>query len=123
MGQEKRKDEVIEEYLRGGVTLREMGHKYGINVRTIHRWVKEGEVLIGPAEGAKGRARRALVLKEPDVVSKGAVREAASLSEVRRLRKELEEVRLYNKLLNAMIDIAEEQMGIPIRKKPGARRR
>jgi transposase-like protein len=125
MGQENRKDEVVEEYLRGGVSLRELERKYGINFRMIHRWVKEGEALIGPAEAAKGRARRGLVLKEPEVVSKGAVRgvEAVSVSEVRRLRKELEEARLYNKLLNAMIDIAEEQFEIPIRKKPGARQR
>jgi hypothetical protein len=42
-------------------------------------------------------------------------------SDVKRLRKELEEARLYNKLLNAMIDIAEDQMGIDIRKKRGAK--
>ena len=39
-----------------------------------------------------------------------------------RLRKELEDARLKNELLNAMIDIAEGQMGIDIRKKRGARR-
>jgi transposase len=50
------------------------------------------------------------------------VRDAELSAEVRQLRKELEEARLYNKLLNAMIDIAEEQFEIPIRKKPGAKR-
>jgi UDP-glucose 6-dehydrogenase len=43
--------------------------------------------------------------------------------DVKRLQKELEEARLYNRLLNAMIDIAEEQFRVPIRKKPGAKRR
>jgi hypothetical protein len=52
-----------------------------------------------------------------------ATKEVEPGAEVRRLRKELEEARLYNKLLNAMIDIAEEQFEIPIRKKRGARRR
>ena len=42
-------------------------------------------------------------------------------TEVRELQRELEEARLYNKLLNTMIDIAEEQMGIDIRKKRGAK--
>lgn len=51
------------------------------------------------------------------------VKDAELSADVRRLRKELEEARLYNRLLNAMIDIAEEQFEIPIRKKPGARRR
>jgi len=38
------------------------------------------------------------------------------------LRKELEKTRLENKLLKAMIEIAEEQLGVDIRKKRGARR-
>jgi hypothetical protein len=44
-----------------------------------------------------------------------------SESDVKKLQRELEKERLHNKLLNAMIDIAEEQLGIPIRKKYGAR--
>jgi hypothetical protein len=44
-----------------------------------------------------------------------------STTDVKQLRKELEEARLYNKLLNAMIDIAEEEFDIPIRKKSGAK--
>ena len=42
--------------------------------------------------------------------------------DVKRLQRELEEARLYNKLLTTMIDIAEEQRGIVIRKKSGAKR-
>ena len=97
--------------MRGGVTLRGLERKYGVNFRTIHRWVKECERATGPEEEAKGKERRAMVVKEAELPS-----------EVRRLQKELEEARLYNKLLNAMIDIAEEQFEIPIRKKRGAKR-
>lgn len=43
-------------------------------------------------------------------------------AEVRQLRKELEEERQYSKLLNAMIDIAEDRFEIPVRKKSGAKR-
>ena len=118
MGQEKSKDEVVLEYMKGGVTLRGLERKTGVNFRTIHRWVKECEGLKGPEargpeEGAaKGKVRRALVVKDAEMST-----------DVRRLRKELDEARLYNKLLNAMIDIAEDQMGIDIRKKRGAKRR
>ena len=98
--------------MKGGVTLRELERKHGVNFRSIHRWVKECEGAKGPEEEAKGKARRSLVVKDTELSA-----------DVRRLRKELEEARLYNKLLNAMIDIAEEQMGIPIRKKSGAKRR
>lgn len=112
MGQENRKYEVVMEYVKGGVTLRGMEKKYGVNFRTIHRWVKECEAIRGPEEEAKGKTRRALVVKEAEMSA-----------DVRRLRKELEEARLYNKLLNTMIDIAEDKMGIEIRKKRGAKQR
>ncbi|SRR5258706_16348101 len=111
MGQEDKKAEVVAEYLAGGETLRGLERKWGVNFRTIHRWVKECEGAKGPEEKAKGKARRALVVKDAELSA-----------DVRRLRKELEEARLYNKLLNAMIDIAEDQMGIDIRKKRGAKR-
>jgi transposase len=112
MGQENRKAEVVGEYLAGGMTLRELERKHGVNFRTIHRWVKECEGAKGSEESAKGKARRALVVKETE-----------QPKDVRRLQRELEEARLYNKLLNAMIDIAEEQFEIPIRKKRGAKQR
>jgi hypothetical protein len=50
-----------------------------------------------------------------------AARQSELPVEVRRLQKELEEARLYNDLLNTMIDIAEEQLGVDIRKKRGAK--
>ena len=48
MGQRTKKKEVVEEYVRGGVSLRELEGKYGINFRTIHRWVKEAEADFEP---------------------------------------------------------------------------
>lgn len=110
MGQENRKVKVVGEYMKGGVTLRELERKHGTSSSTIHRWVKECEETKGPEDSAKWKARRAMVVKETELPE-----------DVRRLRKELEEARLYNKLLNAMIDIAEEQFEIPIRKKSGAK--
>lgn len=42
--------------------------------------------------------------------------------EIKRLRRELDEARLYGRLMDAMIEIAEEEFEIPIRKKSGAKR-
>ncbi|MEI9943060.1 MAG: hypothetical protein WDN26_02465 [Chitinophagaceae bacterium] len=53
-------------------------------------------------------------------MKKPKVKEVLS-DEVAALKKELEKERLRNKLLTAMIDIAEEQLKIPIRKKSGTR--
>ena len=43
-------------------------------------------------------------------------------NEVKQLQQELRKAQLHNKLLNAIIDIAEEQLKIDIRKKSGTKR-
>ena len=109
MGQEEKKIEVVAEYLKGGVSVRELERKYGTSRSAIHRWIKEHEAGEEPERLAEEPERQ--VAKDTEM----------STADVKRLRKELEEARLYNKLLNAMIDIAEEQFDIPIRKKSGAK--
>jgi hypothetical protein len=73
-------------------------------------WVKEHRSGKGPEREAIERVAAGLAEGREELPG-----------EVKELRRELEEARLYNKLLNTMIDIAEEQMGIPIRKKHGAK--
>lgn len=109
MGQEKSKKGVVREYLKSGKTLREYGGEKGISASTLHRWVRAYE----RGEDLGGVARRRVGIEE--------AREMPG--EVKRLRRELTEARLHNELLNAMIDIAESEMGVEIRKKRGAKRR
>ena len=99
------KEVIVAEYLKGGISLRKLGRKYGVNHRVIHGWVKE----------FRSEGKESLV-----EIDKRNTKE--QVAEIKRLRKELEDARLKNELLTAMIDIAEEQMGIEIRKKRGARR-
>ena len=102
-GRDKIRLVVVAEYLRGGVTLRDLEAKYGISHSTLGRWVKAD--TIGEA-GGQGRGS-----------------EENLATEVKRLRKELREAELHAKLLDAMIEIAEERFNIPIRKKSGPRQR
>lgn len=102
MDKESDREQIVAEYVRGGVSYRELGRKYGLNHRQIHRWVKAYRRGV-PAD----KERRYT---------------GEQIAEIRRLRKELENARLKNELLTAMIDIAEEQMGVDIRKKRGAKR-
>ena len=95
----------MEEYLKGGVSLRELGAKHGIGSATIHRWVKAYESGGG---GVAARRMRAAVT-------------GTMPTDVGRLQRELYEARLHAKLLETMIDIAENELGIPIRKKSGAK--
>lgn len=101
---------VVREYLAGGTTYRRLAGKYGVPRTTICRWVEAGI----------GENNAAMEMSKVKAGGKGG--EDAESVELRRLRKELEKTRLENKLLKAMIEIAEEQLGVDIRKKRGARR-
>lgn len=116
-GQSRIKEAIVGEYLRDEVSLRDLGARHGISSSTLHRWVK-----------AAGRRSEADDLEETSEegrpekqVEKQAEKQPENLAlEVKRLREGLRRAELHNKLLNAMIDIAEEQFEIPIRKKRGA---
>jgi transposase-like protein len=95
---------VVGEYLAGGTTYRRLSRKYGVARTTVHKWVASG---IG---------------KENPGMDEAQARESDESAQVRRLKAELEKARIENKLLSAMIEIAEEQLGVAIRKKRGAKR-
>jgi transposase len=113
MGQDEKRREVVKEYEKGDISVRELARKHGLGSTTVHRWIKQAEAAGGIEELERLEVRGELTAKQKRELP----------ADVKRLRKELEEARLYNELLNAMIDIAEGEMGIQIRKKPGAKRR
>jgi transposase-like protein len=95
---EEIKEGIVAEYLTGKTTYRELSEKYGYSLGTIHRWVKEA-VRKRPVDRGGG---------DPE-------------EEIKKLRAELKRSELHNKLLNKMIDIAEGDLGVSIRKKRGPR--
>lgn len=110
---EKMREEIVSEYLRGDASYRDMEARYGISSSTLQRWVKAAG-RSGAQGGVSGGGRE----EDPGVEGDTAENLAA---EVKRLRGELHRSELHVKLLNAMIDIAEEELEVPIRKKRGAR--
>jgi transposase len=100
------REEIVAQYLSGAGTYRELAARYGIKKSTVHYWVS--------------RARRDKEGADASVLSREPEQQDQSI-EVRHLKEELRRSELHNKLLNAMIDIAEEQLGVDIRKKPGSR--
>lgn len=109
---EKRREEIVSEYHAGGSSYRDLEARYGISSSTLQRWVKSAGLTV-QGEGAIGGFRE----EDP-----GTHRDTENLAaEVKRLRAELHRSDLHNKLLNAMIDIAEEELEVPIRKKRGAK--
>ena len=101
---------IVAEYLTGSIGYRKLGAKHGLNFRRIHLWVKkfQGKALKKP---------KAISSKHP--VSK---EQTPLPSDVKQLQEELRKAKLYNELLNTMIDIAEDQLKIDIRKKSGTKR-
>lgn len=106
------KEEIINEYLVGGISYRTLEKKYGFSRATINRWVLQHQrFTLMRKSGEKSISLPEMDKKPREVLP----------AEIIELQKQLEQERLQNKLLTAMIDIAEQELKIPIRKKYGTR--
>ncbi|MFM9840029.1 MAG: hypothetical protein ACKVOQ_17315 [Cyclobacteriaceae bacterium] len=99
---------IIAEYLLGETTYRKLGAKHGVDFRAIHHWVSRFQGK--PVKKVK-----------PKIKSTDDLPQEELPTDVKQLREELRKAKLHNKLLNAIIDIAEEQLKIDIRKKSGTK--
>jgi len=102
------KEAIIAEYLLGEESYRQLGLKHGVDFRLIHLWV------------TKFQGRPVRKLKPKSVLKNEAVDQLPK--DVRELQEELRKSKLHVELLNTMIDIAEDQLKISIRKKSGTKR-
>ena len=107
-----KREQIINEYLIGGFSFRSLGKKHGISRSTINRWVLEYQGFICTRKSSK----ESIILLEMN-----KKRIEVLPTNILELQKQLEQERLHNKLLTAMIDIAEEELKIPIRKKYGTK--
>ena len=95
----------------GRMTLLEAKTAYNlISTDVVRRYLRE-------AEREKAELHRIATLMDKNEVRS----EAISSEDVKALKKALEEAELKIKALNTLIDVAEDQFKIPIRKKPGAK--
>jgi transposase-like protein len=103
------KEAIVAEYLMGETTYRELGVKYGYSFRNVNSWVNKfrGTTLSKPKQ-----------ITPP--VSSSKLEPLPT--DVKQLQEELRKAKLHNELLNAIIDIAEDQLKIDIRKKSGTKR-
>ncbi len=103
----EQKEAIIAEYLLGKTSYRNLGKKYGIDFRLIHSWVMKFQ----------GK----LVRKSIKTSIENKVVNEPLPTEVKLLQQELRKAKLHNELLTTMIDIAEKQLHISIRKKSGTK--
>lgn len=108
-----KKQQIIDEYLLGNAGYRVLSKKYGVSRSAINRWVMDFQ----GRPRSKSRVLKAVhlpLMKQDDSREKMP-------KELEALQKELAKERLRNKVLTAIIDIAEEELKIPIRKKYGTK--
>jgi transposase len=101
---------VVDEVLKGVFSKEEARSKYGIKGNSaVLNWIRKFE----------GYKSQSMNPKSKTVKSSKSIEELEA--ENARLKEELDIEQLRNRALNVMIDIAENQFKIPIRKKPGAK--
>jgi transposase-like protein len=100
--------QVLKEYLLGGVSMRSLGAKYGYAASTVHKWVM--------------KEKKESIKQDKLLASKLASRKKEDMpDDVKALQEELRITRIRLQLIEAIVDIADEQLGTQIRKKVGAR--
>ena len=105
------KEAIVAEFLLGGSTYRDLGKKHKVNFTTLHSWV----MSFKGKKSSKAKTSRS--------VAKGEPHDSPPLpTDVKVLQDELRKAKLHNELLNAIIDIAEVELKIDIRKKSGTKR-
>lgn len=107
--------EILQDYCQSDLTPREIQRKYslGSSSQLIYWFRKFVASNIKKVEEMKG---------ENIDIERLSTRNETLEQENARLRKELEREKLRSEGLEIMIDIAEKELRIPIRKKSGAKR-
>jgi transposase-like protein len=99
---------IISEYLLGDTTYRKLGVKHGVDFRVVHGWVTKFQ-------------GKPMKKETPKIKSADEHPQEELPMDVKQLQEELRKAKLHNKLLNAIIDIAEDRLKIDIRKKSGTK--
>jgi transposase-like protein len=109
----KLKAKIIEKYLEGDVSFAMLSRQYKINPGVISRWLrvlKNGRPVI----------KRNKISKFTGMAQQRTIEQLQE--QIKQLNRQLEDERIKAELYKKMIDIAERDLGIPIKKKYGAKR-
>ena len=108
------KESIITEKLTTGISYRELSEKYGVSFQTIHQWVQNYKGIMRSRTRKRAEMRKKKAKPAPPANEK-------LLSEIELLKEELRKSKLMNEVLNEVINTAEEELKISIRKKSGAK--
>lgn len=112
----------VQEYLLQGYSYRALAEKYGISRSTINKWVLVYQGIHGIPRSHK---QTSYDLQQKSLGKKSGQptghKQSAQEKEIVLLKKHLEWEKLRSHALDTMITVAERELGIDIRKKPGTK--
>ena len=114
--------EAVREYLADGSSYRALAQKYGVSRSTINKWVLVYQGIYGLSQSPK-QVSYDLQQKTLGKKSKQGGKDHQSELEkkIEVLQKQLEWEKLRSKALDTLITVAERELHIDIRKKPGTK--
>ena len=115
------KNQIIQEYLSKGCGFRELAAKYGISRTTICKWVAihQGIHNLPPTEKQVKYSTSSMNSSTKKISADQSSDQQALQQKIALLEKQLQWEKLRADALDTMINIAEKQLNISIRKKPG----
>lgn len=115
------KEQIIQEYLTEGGGFRKLAEKYGMSRTTICKWVMihQGIHNLPPTEKQQRYSVYSMSKKQKSTAGEQQTNEALQ-QKIEVLEKQLEWEKLRVEALDTMINIAEKDLNISIRKKSGA---
>ena len=104
---EEFKRSVCEEFLAGDMTLRAMEHKHGLGNSRLNDWlIKYGY-----------KVKKPYIIETRDMTRKKSKKDTDKNTRIQELEKQLKMARLEAAAYRKMIEIAEDELKIAIRKK------
>jgi transposase-like protein len=115
------KNQIIQEYLNTGCGYRKLQAKYGISRTTICKWVQvyQGVHNLQPTNLQQKHYIHPMAKKAKQEQNQSSKNEAELLQKIAMLQKQLAHQELRAEVLDTLINVAEKQLNISIRKKPG----
>ncbi len=115
------KDQIIQEYLATGCGYRKLQKKYGFSRTIICKWVQvyQGIHNLPPTELQQKHYLNPMQRTEKNKQEGSSEKEQELLQKIAALEKQLKHQELRAEVLDTLINVAEKQLNISIRKKPG----
>jgi transposase-like protein len=115
------KDQIIQEYLLTGCGFRKLAAKYGISRTTLCKWVliHQGIHNLPPTQNQQSYSTSSMNSSPKKATNQNTQTNEELLQKIAALEKQLEHQQLKVVVLDTLIDVAEKQLNISIRKKPG----